>query len=53
MGKREGKKPLASPRLRREYNIKIDLKEVEWGAWTGTAQNRERWPDLVNAVKNV
>ena len=32
MGKREGKKTLARPRRRRDYNIKIDLQEVEWGA---------------------
>jgi hypothetical protein len=41
VGKREGKKPLPSPRRRRQYNIKIDLQEVEWGAWTGTV-----WPRI-------
>jgi len=35
VGNCEGKKPLASPRCRCEFNIKIDLQEVEWGAWIG------------------
>jgi hypothetical protein len=28
VGKHEGKRPLARPRLRWEHNIKIDLQEV-------------------------
>jgi hypothetical protein len=36
VGKVEGKKPLGRPRSRWEYNIQIDLSEVEWGmVWTG------------------
>jgi hypothetical protein len=35
MGKPEGKRPLGRPRRRCEDNIKMDLKEVGWGAWTG------------------
>jgi hypothetical protein len=35
MGRPEGRRPLGRPRLRWEDNIKMDLKEVEWGAWTG------------------
>jgi hypothetical protein len=35
VGKPEGKRPIGSPRRRRENNIKIDLQEVEWGGWTG------------------
>jgi hypothetical protein len=31
----EGKKPLGRPRRRWENNIKKDLKDVEWGVWTG------------------
>jgi hypothetical protein len=27
----EGKRPLGIPRLRWEDNIKIDLREIEWG----------------------
>jgi hypothetical protein len=33
----EGKTPLGRPRLRWEDNIKMDVQEVGWGAWTGFA----------------
>jgi hypothetical protein len=33
--KPEGKRPLERPRHRWEDNIKMDLHEVEWRAWTG------------------
>jgi len=29
----QGKRQLGRPRRRREDNIKMDLQEVEWGAW--------------------
>jgi len=29
--KPEGKRPLGTPKLRWEYNIKMDLVEVVWG----------------------
>jgi hypothetical protein len=35
VGKLEGKIPLGGPRRRWEDNIKMDLQEVECGAWTG------------------
>jgi hypothetical protein len=35
VGKPEGGRPLGKPRRRWEDNIKIDLREVGWGAWTG------------------
>jgi len=31
----EGKRPLERTRCRWEDNIKIDLQEVRWEAWTG------------------
>ena len=34
-GNPEGKRLLARPRYRWEDNIKLDLQEVQWGAWTG------------------
>jgi hypothetical protein len=34
MRKPEGKDPLGRPRQRWEDNIKVDLQEVGWGAWT-------------------
>jgi len=37
VGKPEGKRPLARPRLRWEDNIKMDLQEVGWGVWTGSS----------------
>jgi hypothetical protein len=35
VGRPEGWRPLGRPRRRWEDNIKIDLQEVGWGAWTG------------------
>jgi hypothetical protein len=35
MGRPEGRKPLGGPRRRWEDNIKMDLRDVVWGAWTG------------------
>ena len=34
-GKPEGRRPLVRPRRRWEGNIKMDLREVGLGAWTG------------------
>jgi hypothetical protein len=31
MGKHERRRPLGRPRLRREDNIKMDLREMGWG----------------------
>jgi hypothetical protein len=35
VGRPEGRRPLGRPRRRWEDNIKMDLQEVERGAWTG------------------
>jgi hypothetical protein len=35
VGKPEGRRPLGRPRRRWEDNIKMDLQEVGWRAWTG------------------
>jgi hypothetical protein len=35
LGKPEGKRRLGRPRHRWEDDIKMDLQEVGWGAWTG------------------
>jgi hypothetical protein len=37
MGRTEGKRPLGRPRRRWEDNIKMDLQEGGWGAWTGSS----------------
>jgi hypothetical protein len=36
VGKPKGRRPLGRPRRRWEDNIKMDLRQVEWGAWTGS-----------------
>jgi hypothetical protein len=55
MGKPEGKRPLGRPRRRWEDNFKMDLQEVGGGCgdWMDLAQDRDRWPELVSAVKNL
>jgi hypothetical protein len=42
VGKPEERRPLGRPRHRREDNIKIDIREVGWGAWTGSIWLRIR-----------
>jgi hypothetical protein len=41
VGKPDGCRPLGRPRRRWEDNIKMDLREVGWGAWTGSI-----WPRI-------
>jgi hypothetical protein len=55
VGKPEGRRPLGRPRRRWMDNIKMDLREVEWGGmdWINLAQDRDRWRALVNAVMNL
>jgi len=36
VGKPEGKRTLGRPKRRWEDNIKMDLQDVEYGAWTGS-----------------
>jgi hypothetical protein len=35
VGRPDGRRPLGRPRHRWKDNIKMDLQDVEWGAWTG------------------
>jgi len=53
--KPEVKRLLGRPRRRWEDNIKMDLQEVGCGSmdWIDVAQDRDRWRERVNAVKNV
>jgi hypothetical protein len=55
VGKPEGKKPMGRPRRRWEDNIKMDLQEVggSCGDWTELARDRDGWPALVGAVRNL
>jgi len=50
--RREGRRPLGSPRHRWEDNIKKDLQYVGWGGMDWIDLARERWRALVNAVMN-
>jgi hypothetical protein len=53
--KLEGTRPLGRPRRRWVDNIKMDFREIGWGAmeWTDLAQNKEQWRALVNTVMNL
>jgi hypothetical protein len=44
VGKPEGNIPLGRPRRRWMDNIKMDLRETEWGGmdWTDLAQDRDQ-----------
>ena len=55
VGKKEGKRPLGTPRRRWVGNIRLDLQEVGCGYvdWIGLAQDRDRWRTLVSAVMNL
>jgi hypothetical protein len=35
VGKPEGKRPLGRPRRRWEGGIKMDVREIGWGVWSG------------------
>jgi hypothetical protein len=51
---RERERPLGRQRHRWEENIKMDLQEVgcEGMDWIELAEDRDRFPSLVNAVMN-
>jgi hypothetical protein len=54
-GKLEGKKLLGRRRHKRVHNIKMDLREIEWGGvyWIDLAQDRNQWRALVNTVMKL
>jgi hypothetical protein len=55
VGRPEGRRPLGRPRRRWEGNIKMDLKEIGFGAvdWIDLAQDRDRRRALLNTVMNL
>ena len=50
-----GKRPLGRPRRRWEYNIRMDLEEIDINAgnWVDSAQVRDYWRALVNGTLNL
>jgi hypothetical protein len=54
VGTPEGRRPLGRLKHRWENNIKMDIQEVGCGMdWIELAQDRERWPALLNAVMKL
>jgi hypothetical protein len=55
VGNPEGKRPLGRPRRRWEDNIRMNLREIEWGGvdWIEMAQDTDQWNALVNKVMNL
>jgi hypothetical protein len=53
--KQEGKGPLGRRTLRWVDNIKMDLRQTEWGGtdWIDLAQDRDQWRALENTVMNL
>jgi hypothetical protein len=55
VAKPEEKRPLGRSRRRWEDNNKMDIQEVggRFEDWMELAQDRDRWPALVNTVMNL
>jgi hypothetical protein len=55
VGKPEGKRPLERPGRRWGDNIRMDLREIEWGGmdWIDLVQDRDQWRALVNTIMNL
>jgi hypothetical protein len=55
MEKPEGKREVGSPRHRCVDNIKMNVREVEWGGidWFDLTQVSDQWRALVNTVMNL
>ena len=55
VGKPTGKRPLGSPRQRREDNIRMDHEEIGINAqnWVDSAQDRDYWRAFVYVALNL
>jgi hypothetical protein len=53
--KREGKRPIGKPRYLWKDNIKMELREIEWGGMdlTHLVQDRDQWQALVSTVTDL
>jgi hypothetical protein len=51
----EGKRPLGRPRIRWEYNIEVDLRDIgiDGANWIRLAQDRVQWWASVSTVMNL
>jgi hypothetical protein len=55
LGKPEKKRPIGRPRRKRTNNIRMVLRQIEWGGmdWIDVAQDRDQWRAFVNTVINL
>jgi hypothetical protein len=55
IGKSERWRPLERPGRRWVDNVKVDVREIEWGGmdWIDLAQDRDLWRALVDTVINL
>jgi hypothetical protein len=55
LGKPDGNRGLGARRWRWEDNIKMDLREIEWGGmyWIHLAQDRDQWLAPVNMERDL
>jgi hypothetical protein len=53
VGKPEARRPLGRCRRRSEDNIKMELREIEWGGlnWINLSQDRGQWRAIVSTVR--
>jgi hypothetical protein len=53
--KQEGKRLVGKPRRRWEDNIRMELREIEWGGtdWIDLAQGRDKWRAFVKTVMSL
>jgi hypothetical protein len=55
VGKPEGKRLLGRPRRSWVDNIKMGLREIDWGGmdWIDLTQGRDQWKAFLNTVMNL
>jgi hypothetical protein len=55
IGNHEGKRPLGGSRHKREDNVRVNLREIdwEWVNWIHLAQVRNQWRAVLNMVMNL